>query len=152
MINEKQINKIIWLMIFSSLLYLLYILVNYCLRDIQQFVFIKESGHTTKARYMLNLYFAVFSGISALWSLVVLVLFLMKKKCFRSNIVNLYVIFSFFLVLTFLIDEYFIRSYSFYFIKSSDSKLLLFSSYSLIYSMVALMIARSRYIKKEFVN
>ncbi len=150
--NEKLVNKLTWLLISSSLLYLGYILVNYCIADIQQYVFKKEHGSFSKANYMLNLFYAIYTGVSALWVLITLVLFLTKKKHFRLSIVNLYLVYSLFLVMTFIIYEYFFKEYVFYFHNTGEEKLLLFFSYSVIYSIIAIIVSRSKYIAREFIR
>ena len=149
--NEKLVNKLTWLLIFSSLLYLGYILVNYSLGDWQQYVFIKDSGHSTKARYLLNLYYSIFGMIMAIWTLFTVVTFLLKKRYFKQNIINLYLIYGFFLAFTFLISEYFTVEYIFYFYKTSKSRLLLLFSYSVIYSGIAMIASHSNYIKNRFI-
>jgi Kef-type K+ transport system membrane component KefB len=148
--NEKLINKLTWLLIFSSLVYLGYVLVIFCLGDIQQYTFLKEHGGFSKNDFMVNFYFASYAGISTLWLLVVLILFLMKKRAFKYNLINLYISFSIFLVFTFLISEYITSEYSFYFHKTSEKRLLLFFSYSVIYSIVALIVGRSKFISRKF--
>ncbi len=150
--NEKLVKKLTWFLILSSLLYLGYILVNYSLGDWQQYIFIKNSEHSTKARYNLNLFYAIYTGISALWVLITLVLFLTKKKHFRLSIVNLYLVYSLFLVMTFIIYEYFFKEYVFYFHNTGEEKLLLFFSYSVVYSIIAIIVSRSKYIAREFIR
>jgi hypothetical protein len=150
MMDNKLVNQLIWLIIFSSLLYLVYMLVNYCITDIQQYFIIKESKHLTKARYMLNVYFALFASISTLWALIVMLLFLFKKKYFKQNLISLYLIFSCFLAMTFLISEYFIHEYSFYFYYTRINRLVLFLTYSVIYTGIAFIVSRSKYVASRF--